>query len=142
MLVAADPGAKVMAKSICPVATGEQIIVCADPADRSGYRIDPALAAVQRQAGDLGADPLMQRDIGKEGCLPHGLKPCPGLDTIPVLAIARVAAQSAILAAGGEDWRAPLRTEADHYEVYREAKAKEERRKSDRKVRFGIFSKR
>ena len=124
----------------CPHVTGEQVIVCGDRNQRSPYRIDPVIGAMSRQQEPSVASPPEHRRIDQEACPPHGLKTCKGLDTIPILAIARVAAKSAMLAMDGEDWREPLRTQDDQYEVYREAKAREARRRDDRRPRFGIFS--
>ena len=141
LLAAAEPAPEKLTLSSCPKSGDQQIIVCADPAERSRYRIDPAITAAEKAAASDPRPPV-HHTIGDEPCPPHGLKLCPGLDTVPVLAIARVALESAVLASNGEDWRAPMRTQSDQYELYREAKAKEERRKSDRKVRFGVFSRR
>ena len=142
MLAAAEPEPMKVTLSSCPQSEERQIIVCADPTERSRYRIDPAITAAEKAANPSNARPSVHQSIGEEPCPPHGLKLCPGLDTVPVLAIARVALESAVLASNGEDWRAPLRTQSDQYALYRDAKAKEERRKSDRKVRFGVFSRR
>ena len=123
----------------CAPSKGTQIVVCGDPDARSPYRIDPPIALTQRNP-EQDHGPSAHRRIGEDVCPPHGLKICPGSDTIPVLAIARVAARSAMLAVNGEDWREPLRTQSNQFEEYRLAKAKADRRRSERKVRFGIFS--
>ena len=124
----------------CDPAKGAQIVVCGDPDPRSPYRIDPAIALTQQNPHEQDRGPSAHRSIGEDVCPPHGLKVCPGSDTVPVLAIARVAARSAMLAVNGEDWREPFRTQSDQFEEYRLAKAKEDRRRSERKVRFGVFS--
>jgi hypothetical protein len=138
----ANPDQGVGPLSTCPRGTVGEIIVCGEPSQQSPYRIDPAVAAVQRQQEAPRIAPPEYLRVGEEECSPHGLKLCAGMDTIPVSAIARVAAESTILAVIGEDWRQPFRTQADHYEEYREAKAREERRRSDRKARFGLSFKR
>ena len=123
----------------CSSASPSQIVVCGEAPERSRYRMDSAIAEIERRREGLGTRPPAHQSIGQEPCPPSGLKLCPGLDTIPVLAIARVAAQSALLAAAGEDWRTPLRTQADQYEEYRESKIKADRRRSERKVRVSLF---
>jgi hypothetical protein len=125
------------ARACSAPAAKEEILVCGEP-KQSPYRIDPAVTAVTRKGEELGVR-VPDRDPTRDPpCPSYGLKICEGRDTIPVLAIARVAAESASLALSGQDWREPLRTGLDHYEEYRTAKAKDERRRSDRRIRVGV----
>ena len=108
----------------CEPSEEDEIVVCAErPGDE--YRIDPAVLAVSRQI-EQPADRRKpaHHSAGKESCVPHGTNGCPGQGVIPVTAIALKALQVGVLAAKGEDWRAPLRTSPDQYRLYTQAKAK------------------
>ena len=117
----------------------DEITVCAERNSKDRYRIDPGVLGADRAAN---ANPRPEQKLApKEKCPPHG-PICEGQGAIPISAIAIVAAKTAILAANGGDWREVVGLTNDQdYEEYRAAKAKEERRRRERKVQvgFGIF---
>ena len=123
----------------CAMINPDEITVCAERNQKDRYRIDPGVLGADRAAN---ANPRPEQKLApKEKCPPHG-PICEGQGAIPISAIAIVAAKAAILAAKGEDWRevAGLTNDQD-YEEYRAAKAREERRRRERKVQvgFGVF---
>jgi hypothetical protein len=133
-----DAPATIKIGEACPAPQGQDIVVCGAPDRNSAFRIDPSVLAVGREKNDPGIVASNRDPAADTPCPSYGLKLCQGRDTVPILAIARVAARSAALAISGEDWREPLRTRPDDYSIYREAKAKEERQVSARRVRVGL----
>ena len=120
----------------CTSVQADEITVCGERNQKDRYRIDPGVLGADRAAE---ANPRPEQKLApKEKCPPHG-PICPGQGAIPVSAIALVAVETAVRAAKGEDWREGLGLTNDRdYEEYRLAKAKEERRKEERKVRVGV----
>ena len=120
----------------CTSVQADEIMVCGERSQKDRYRIDPGVLGAGRAAD---ANPRPEQKLApKENCPPHG-PICEGQGAIRVSAIALVAVQTAIKAANGEDWRQGLGlTDDKDYEEYRLAKAKEERRKQERKVRIGV----
>ena len=122
----------------CDSGSTEEITVCAQRDQADPYRIDPGVLGEQR-AKTANPEPDRMGALKPEKCPPHGPR-CSGQGAIPISAIALVAVKTAILAATSENWREPLGL-ADHsYDEYRAAKAREQRRRDERKVRFGVFS--
>lgn len=119
----------------CDKPEGDEIVICAERGG-DGYRIDPAVLAADRaRQSPRERRPPAHHALGKGGCGSHGPHGCPGEGAIPVSAIALTAVQVAVLAAKGEDWRAPLRTKPDEYRLYQQARARNAR---DRKARIGV----
>ncbi len=120
----------------CTTIQTDEITVCGERNQKDRYRIDPGVLGADRAAE---ANPRPEPKLApKEKCPPHG-PVCSGQGAIPVSAIAIVAVQTAVRAAKGEDWREGLGlTDDQDYEEYRLTKAKEERRKQERKVRIGV----
>jgi hypothetical protein len=123
----------------CTMVNPDEITVCAERNQKDRYRIDPGVLGADRAAS---ANPRPEQKLApKEKCPPHG-PICEGQGAIPISAIAIVAVQTAIKAAKGEDWREAVGlTDDQDYEEYRAAKAKEERRRREKKVQvgFGVF---
>lgn len=122
----------------CQSPRPDEVTVCAERGQQDRFRIDPGVLGQQR-AAQANPEPNRNQAVRKEKCPPHG-PICEGQGAIPVSAIALLAAKTAILAATGEDWREPLGLNDKNYDEYRAAKAKEQRRRDERKVRFGILS--
>ena len=119
----------------CTMVNPEEITVCAERSQKDRYRIDPGVLGADRAAE---ANPRPEQKLApKEKCPPYG-PVCEGQGAIPVSAIAIVAAKTAILAAKGEDWREGLGLNDKDYEEYRAAKARDERRRRERKVQVGL----
>ena len=122
----------------CASVVPDEITVCAQRDQAEPYRIDPGVLGEQR-AKTANPEPDRMGALKPEKCPPHGPR-CSGQGAIPISAIALVAVKTAILVATNENWREPLGL-ADHsYDEYRAAKAREQRRRDERKVRFGILS--
>jgi len=122
----------------CDSAGADEIIVCAPREQVEPYRIDPGVLAEQRSK-TANPQPDRMGALKPEKCPPHGPR-CSGQGAVPISAIALVAVKTAILAATSENWREPLGLADDSYDEYRAAKAREQRRRDDRKVRFGVLS--
>lgn len=117
----------------CTSVRPDEITVCGQRDQGERYRIDPGVLGAER-AANANPEPNRNVSVKPEKCPPHGPR-CSGQGAIPISAIALVAAKTAVLAATGEDWRKPLGLNDKAYDEYRAAKAKEERRRQERKVR-------
>ena len=122
----------------CDSAGSDEIIVCAPREQAEPYRLDPGVLAEQRSK-NANPEPDRMGALKPEKCPPHGPR-CSGQGAIPISALAIVALKTAILAATSENWREPLGLADDGYDEYRAAKAREQRRNDERKVRFGVLS--
>ena len=121
----------------CEPASPGEVVVCRKAPGK--YRIDPdVLQVIRRQ--ELAANPprppvqVADGDPCKTG--PNG---CPGEGAVPLLMIALKAAEVALAAAKGEDWREPLRTRPDEYQLYLEER--ERREKARVSIGVGISDK-
>jgi hypothetical protein len=121
----------------CKEATGNEVVVCGERGP-SPYRIDPDVLGAMR-AEELAANPPRPPGQVAEGD-PCNVGPngCPGEGALPLMAIALTAAEMAVKAIQGEDWREPLRTGPDDYQRYEEAKRKRERAKPRVSVGVGV----
>lgn len=112
----------------------DEIIVCRQRGDK--YRIDPSVLQAMRAREAVPAQPRpgFADMAATRGCI--GAHACKG-DTVALVSMALTAARAAALAIEGEDWRGPLRTRPDEYELYEEAKARRAREPSA-KVGLGV----
>jgi hypothetical protein len=125
----------------CKPSTAGEVIVCGERAP-SPYRLDPdVLQTIRRQEQASNPPRVAQRDVDSDTCTtgPNG---CPGAGALPIMAIAVTAAEMAVKAMDGEDWREPLRTRPDEYQLYREEKMKRERSKPKIGIGIGISTER
>jgi hypothetical protein len=135
-LPAEHDGVGVGADRVLPSQTGrprcvggtDEIVVCgAREREAAPYRIDPSVLAAQRarEAPPVDARSPQQKAVAVS-C--HDLpSKCQGSGTIPLLPVALKAAEAALLAAKGEDWRSPFRTGPDEYQLHQQDKAKRAR---------------
>ncbi|MDQ3246458.1 MAG: hypothetical protein M3Q52_06135 [Pseudomonadota bacterium] len=113
------------AKPLCLPETTDEVVVCGQRGAASPYRLDPAILGVIRSREAVPDNrPPAHEAITDQSCVPYGQRGCPGRDVIPVLGIARKAAEVAVLAIKGEDFVEPLRTRPEAYRVYQAEKAK------------------
>ena len=121
----------------CKPSSSGEVVVCGERGP-SPYRIDPdVMSTIRRQEKAANPPRVAEHDVSADPCStgPNG---CPGEGAVPIMMIALTAAEMAAKAIKGEDWREPLRTKPDEYQLYREEKQKRERSKPRIGVGIGI----
>ena len=133
-LAAAEPSGS-PASEACASEDPAEILVCGRPGDR--FRIDPDVLEASRAREALPPKPAVTADASPAaGCV--GPQACTG-NSVPLVAMALVAAKAAALAIDGEDWREALRTRQDEYRLKKQA---EERRARDHGIKIGVGARR
>lgn len=108
----------------CDKATSGEVVVCGER-ERSPYRIDPAtLDSMRAEDAIKNPDRVASRDLPATPC-GVGNDICGG-DAIPLLQPALKVAEAVVKAVNGEDWREPFRTGVDEYQLYEDAKRKQD----------------
>ncbi|MDQ3078191.1 MAG: hypothetical protein M3Q83_05035 [Pseudomonadota bacterium] len=109
----------------CDTPTDGAIVVCGRKNDR--YRIDPkVLAALRSRDAQRGLRPEARTMIFNERCSAVGGTACPGQNVVPISSMLIVAVTALVKIARGEDLLPMLKTIPDDYELFKQAKAREE----------------
>lgn len=122
-------------KGCTPASPGE-VVVCGESPDK--YRIDPDVLQVvraQEQAANPPRPPAQVTDGDPCRIGPNG---CPGEGALPLLMIAMKVVEVAAQVAKGDDWREPLRTGPDEYQLYMESKTRREKPKASIGIGIGV----